>query len=1182
MTTSPLIILQLAKIPGDKDYFAQIVMSPRGTSGPERFKLDDGDEVFRLDDNTAQTLAQLKVAIDGGLARFREMERLGEFLYNLVFTGRVERKLSDVIIQEKELPYRLCIRVDESAPLLETVPWEYMKRPDGFVAISLASVTRVLEDRDTHPFAPADAASMLLVYANPPGYVSSSKHAQIEAASTAFITEFVPTLETQFNLTVKKLLRDDANRNEFLRLLREEYFDIVHFIGHGEMSQEGQIVMHDNERIPGQEIYSNVSISNKPPRLFYFNSCSTAKASNRDPFSSVAQALIRPQLKSVPAVVGMQYEIDVDDSFEMAMEFYEKLLNPQSRTFGNLERSMDCARRKLQVKKPSWGIPVLFLQTRERVMLFGELAPQPLPAQQKFHLSSRIPDAPELVNRQSEIASVRKLLSSNRRLLIVTGLPGVGRGAVVRAGLDEYLQDEREEIPIWLNLQGIKAEDATLGTLFLSLDRILEADMERLWYDQRRPLEEKLAELERKIPNTAILVLENIDVLLDEEGRFRDAQMEDFFRFFGITKRRIFIIVSSTFEPKPRSNAEEWKRLWQTLKVQGLQTQDAVELLRNQGLTQTDEDLRDLAEAVNGHPEALKILAAGIEQGSVNLKKFVGAPKAATGLPATIADAIMASLTPPETGALRLWSVFRNPVRRDALTEVVPDDGDGMVDSLVTKGLLVVKDQYYSLPAVVGSVANGDLQRQPTLLEEGHGRAARFFLNEVARSQDSLEPPSSLVMETDLINNSLEARYHLRKRTDQESKRLAQRIAENLFQLLMDHGRLNQLKTLIDESEPEFSDDFKVEFFRAELQGLFGEYENAIDTLELLSLRTEEGTLAQGSIANEIGVVLKERSDPRDSDRMLIQFEKAYDIFANIIKTSEDQELMERALHSQAVCTYNRGLVYQYFRRGHTPEEFNAAYTEARKSYEAALKVYQTLQEPDEQGSVMVFSQLGELLADTRFEGNDAVQAEELLRKALEIAERIGKPRVEIDACYQLARFLRKRGDSLSARVLFRRAADVADRIGLHAERAIAEVQIAEIDFKDKQYDRKMLDAALSRNEETLSYQEDLHSIRVQSDAYYLHGLLHLAKGDQSRASECFDASRSVIMPVEEISQSPADSKRIARGTFWLAQIALEREGAKAARVLISDMQKHFEKIGYQLGLNEPVIVFLGRIDEWR
>jgi tetratricopeptide (TPR) repeat protein len=1183
MTTSPVIVLQLTRIPKDDDYLAQIMISPRGTSDQERFALADTHEVFRLDDDTAQTLAQLKGAIDSGSIGPGEMDRLGEFLYNLIFTGLVERKLSDVIIQEKERPYRLCILIHQSAPFLETVPWEYMKRPDGFVALSLASVTRVLEDRDGHPFDPIEGATMLLVYANPPGYGGSKRHAEIEAASTVFIDEFIQRLETRYNVKVTKLIREEATREKFLTMLSEQHFDIVHFIGHGEVLKgDGNIVMHDNQRIPGEEIYSN--LSNKPPRLFYFNSCSTAKANNRDPFSSVAQALIRPSLNPVPAVIAMQYEIDVNDSFVVAEEFYERLLNPQSRAFGNLETAMDYARRKLRVKNSSWGIPVVFLQTRERVMLFGEPAAGRPPAQLKRHLGSSIPEAPKnLINRAEEVAIVRNLLSSDHRLMMVTGLPGVGRGAVVRAGLNEYLQDEREEIPIWLNLEGIKPEDATLETLYVSLDKILETGLKPMWYDQRRSLTEKLAELEAKIPNTAILVLENIDALLDEECHFRDEGMQQFFLHFGKTERRIFIIITSRFEPKPQGNDEEWRGLWQSIKVQRLKTEDAVELLRKEGLTHSDQELYSLAEAVNGHPQTLKIVAAGIAQGSVNLERFVSAPKAATGLTGYFAEAMMASLTDAEARALKVWSVFRNPVLREALIQIAGSgpDAERIVDSVSTKGLLNVKNEYYFLPTLVRSVANDELQRDPLLSDEAHHRAAAFFLMEAERAWDALELLPSYAVETERINNYLEARYHLRERVDENSKQRAQEIAVNLFQALADQGRFSELRILIEQSESEF-DDFMVEFFRAQLEGLFGEYQNALDRLELLYFNVEQGSFKQGSVANEIGVVLKERSDPRDADEMLERFEEAYDIFANIIRSSEDQREMQQAHHSQAVCTYNRGLVYQYFRRGNTPEEFNDAYLNARKFYDGALQIYRTLEEPDEQGIAMVFSQLGELLADKRFADCDPEQAEKLLREALAIAERIGKPRLEIDGGYQLSRFLRRRGDSAEARALFRHVADVAERIELRAERAIAEVQIAEIDFKDRQYDRDMLDASLSRNEETLSYYEDLHSIRVQSDAYFLHGLLHLGRSNQDKAIECFESSRSVMTEVAARSQSRADARRIARGTVFLAQIVLQRQGSAAAQAVLSEMQEHFEKIGYELRDNESVADFIDRVNEWK
>lgn len=1175
------IILQLTKIPNGSDYLAQILMSPRGTSGQERFNLADADEVFKADDESGQTLAQLKAAIDVGTVGFVEMERLGEFLYGRIFTGLVERKLRDVIIQERQRPYRLCIRIDESAPLLETVPWEYMKRPEGFVALGLASVTRVLEDRDGHAFDPVEAATMLLVYANPPGYGDERRHAKIEEASDLFINGFMPRLEKKSGLKITKLLRGDATRDKFLTMLSEQHFDIVHFIGHGELLKgRGNIVMHDNQRIPGAEIYSN--LSNNPPRLFYFNSCSTAKANNRDPFSSVAQALLRPELNSVPAVIAMQYEIDVSDSFVLAEEFYTKLLGPESPAFGNLEAAMDAARRKLRVKNSSWGIPVLFLQTRERVMLFGEPTVGAQPAQLKLHLSSSIPPVTDLVDREAEVATVRDLLSSDRRLLMVTGLPGVGRGSIVRAGLDPFLREAREEIVIWLNLDAIKSEDATLETLYVSLDKILETGLKPLWYDSRRSLNEKLAELESRIPNTAILVFENIDAMLDEECHLKDEEVEQFFLHFGKTKRRIFIIATSKLNPKPRGDAEESLNLWQHIKVQGLKTEDAVELLRKEGLTHSDRDLRILAEALSGHPQTLKIVAAGIAQGSANLEVFGNAAKAATRSTGTFADAMLASLTDAESRALKAWSVFRNPVLAEALLQVAENvpDAERIVESLSTKGLLSVKEDYYFLPALVSSVASAELRRDSLLFDDAHYRAAAFFLKEAERTWDSLELLPSQMLETERINNYLEARYHLRERVDDVSKRRAQDIAVTLFQVLMDQGRYGELRTLIQQSEPEFSGDYMVQLFKAQLEGLFGNYRDAIDMLELLYLNVEQGSFEQGSAANEIGVVLKERSDPRDSDEMLKHFEDASDIFANIIRTSDNQEEIEQAYHSQAVCTYNRGLVYQYFRRGDTPEQFNEAYAMARSLYEGSLKIYQTLMEPDEQGIAMVFSQLGELLADNRFAGHDEDDAEKMLRDALAIASRIGKPRIEIDAAYQLARFLRKQGEPGQARVLFRQVADLAERIELTAERAIAEVQIAEMDFADKQYDREMLDANLSWNEETLSYYEDFHSIRVQSDAYFLHGLLHLARDNEAEAIECFDRSRMVIAEVATRSQSRADARRITRGTVHLAQIYLRRQDPEAAVAVIAEKQEHFAKIGSELREDEPVAVFIDRINE--
>jgi hypothetical protein len=65
-------------------------------------------------------------------------------------------------------------------------------------------------------------------------------------------------------------------------------------------------------------------------------------------------------------------------------------------------------------------------------------------------------------------------------------------------------------------------------------------------------------------------------------------------------------------------------------------------------------------------------------------------------------------------------------------------------------------------------------------------------------------------------------------------------------------------------------------------------------------------------------------------------------------------------------------------------------------------------------------------------------------------------------------------------------------------------------------------------------------------------------------------------------SQSRADARRIARGTVFLAQIVLQRQGSAAAQAVLSEMQEHFEKIGYELRDNESVADFIDRVNEWK
>jgi CHAT domain len=1185
-----LIVLQLKRLSKGKGYEVQVMDSPASVSDFESFELINSSRIYK-----SKTLEELKTSIDESTIGPEAIDALGEYLYKLLFSGDVLR-LIRTLTDDLELPYRLCLRVSK-APFLETVPWEYLREPlNGFLAHGTARITRVLDDRKPQAFTTLERTRMLIAYANPEKYLDDKEYQEIEQRVHHFLNNFVSHLVKDYGVEVTVL--DHVKEQAFLQALQTGYktegsktdhhdsFDIVHFIGHGVVkTNKGHLVLEvDNPQqgkaryVPGEKITTAFKLAYNsrkilPPRLFYFNACSTAKAGDKDPFSSIAQVLLKPEHGSVPAVVAMQYDVGVADSLDIAEVFYDSLLDPKSSAYGDLEAAMDAARLAIYNRTThnfSWGIPVLFMQTRERVTLFGERPAAPPTAQLTQRLRSEVPpwDPASLIDRAMEVKAVEDFLDSENRVLVISGLPGIGRTTVVRAAIEPYYTEGM--LTIWLNLEILKSDEATLDTIYLSLNRIMNGKLQGLW-KSKQPLESKLERLVGLMPDNSLIVLKNIDALLDAEAHFRDGQIEQLFHAFARTRRDIHVIATTYEEPVAGAGVIGWQRMT----ISELTPQSAVALLKLEGLPGDEKQLNGISTALGGYPQALKMAAAAIKRGELSIEALLSAPQ--IGLKDAnrfISENVLRAMSEQERKRVEGWSVFRNPVLLEGLLqgEQEPEQAASIIKSLVAKKILCAHNNiYYSLNQPVRHAAYAELQSNPERLKEIHRNAAYFF-RERAYSQSENASDGD-----EFANNLLEAYYHFRAG---ELRDEALEMAEAALQPLMDSGRFRELEATLAQAVKDGANSFTIRIFQTRVDCHEGDYKKALNKLDLEWLLLEHGSYEHAIVTNEIGVVLKERSWPEDAEKMLRQFEEAYDLFGNIIKTSQDQEIITQSHWHQATAMYNRGLVYQYYKRG-TPQEFNDSYRKARELYEAALKTFETLQwGKDEKRIVLVFKQLGELYADSRFEERDEKKGEEMLNEALAIARRNGFRGLEVDSAYQLARFLRHRQRTVEARALFRLAADQAASIGLVSTQAMAEVQIAEIDFKADQYDVEKLDSSLAWCEEQLGYYDDAHSTRVQSDSYYFHGLLWLDHDDLNRASELFENSLQVVMSLatESKSLSLADAKRIGRATSGAAEV-LRRQGLhNEAHALIGEQQRYFQMLGYQLDEGQPLEVFLDRV----
>ena len=141
---------------------------------------------------------------------------------------------------------------------------------------------------------------------------------------------------------------------------------VFHFIGHGGFDPdrgEGVIAFADErgrrQPVAASRLADLLSVADPMPRLVMLNSCQTAAGSAADVFSSTAATLVR----TVPAVVAMQFAVTDDAAAAFSRAFYKALVN---------NRGVDEAVRNGRIALSGWNpdtlewiTPVLYLRSRD-------------------------------------------------------------------------------------------------------------------------------------------------------------------------------------------------------------------------------------------------------------------------------------------------------------------------------------------------------------------------------------------------------------------------------------------------------------------------------------------------------------------------------------------------------------------------------------------------------------------------------------------------------------------------------------------------------------------------------------------------------------------------------------------------------------------------------------------------
>jgi tetratricopeptide (TPR) repeat protein len=303
----------------------------------------------------AQELAEIMERVEAFDTDQELLKAIGGGLYQALFTGPVKTLLAESLgmcTENKGLRLRLRI----GPPELAVLPWEFLydEERQKFLALLPQTVlTRHVAVLEPTRSLKAQQIRLLVAIASPkqlpPLDAEKEKQRLLEALGPLI----------QQNLAQVEFL-EGATMSRLMDKLREK-FNVLHFIGHGDLNKEtgeGYLCFEDEwggtNLVDGQTV--GPLLENTSVRLITLNACESARLTDREARLSMAPALLSA---GVPAVVAMQAEIPDETAIIFACEFYRSLAfnRPVGAALTEARNVIQCT---LGMDNVDWAIPVLY------------------------------------------------------------------------------------------------------------------------------------------------------------------------------------------------------------------------------------------------------------------------------------------------------------------------------------------------------------------------------------------------------------------------------------------------------------------------------------------------------------------------------------------------------------------------------------------------------------------------------------------------------------------------------------------------------------------------------------------------------------------------------------------------------------------------------------------------------
>ncbi|MGD0192621.1 MAG: CHAT domain-containing protein [Rhizomicrobium sp.] len=326
-----------------------------------------GDEVAFSELPTDNTIAELLKTRDNIEESFygrvtvssKELERYGEKLGQVLLGGDVHELYSSA----RRKGVRINLITNDSE--LRRLPWEFFHGHNDLPGPEVnRALVRIIssgqESMGALPVPPEKLKVLLLVSRAP-----DDKIVPLDRFTKAMEDRFRLRLKGKVELEVRAVGTQVAISSALRE--RDEPWDVVHFLGHGEIRDieneaVGGIVLSgagEDRFLPASKL--GALFAGRLPRLLVLSACATGQTDVKARFSNTASVLLQ---RNIPAVVANQMVITADSIAEFSTELYSKLLEcgdiDEAVLAGRIQSFATLVADKDETARVEWGIPVLY------------------------------------------------------------------------------------------------------------------------------------------------------------------------------------------------------------------------------------------------------------------------------------------------------------------------------------------------------------------------------------------------------------------------------------------------------------------------------------------------------------------------------------------------------------------------------------------------------------------------------------------------------------------------------------------------------------------------------------------------------------------------------------------------------------------------------------------------------